>query len=185
MRKVFLFMMVTLDGYFEGENHDLSWHNVDREFNDNFIIPQTKKVKTILFGRRTYEMMARFWPSPEAKKSDPVTSELMENAEKFVFSKTLKSAEWKNTKLVNNHTFELVKKLKELDGEDIAIFGSNNLCVNLMEKGLIDEFRIIINPIVLEKGTRLFEGFNAGLNLKLLNSRQFKNGNILLCYSPI
>src|SRR5579872_1265701 len=99
MRKVFLFMMVSLDGYFEGPNHDLSWHNVDEEFN-KFAIAQTKNVGTLLFGRRTYELMRDFWPTEEARKTDPIVANQMNTTPKIVFSRTLKEAEetkyWKN-----------------------------------------------------------------------------------------
>lgn len=183
MRKVFLFMMVTLDGYFEGENHDISWHNVDKNFNDNFIIPQTKKVTTILFGRTTYEMMASFWPSDDAKKTDPITANLMDDAKKFVFSTTLKSVDWKNSVLVSTDAIQKVRELKEQDGNDIAIFGSNKLMVNLADAGLVDEFRIIVNPIALGSGTSLFTGLRKKLDLRLIKTQKFENGNVLLLYT--
>ena len=175
--------MVSLDGYFEGVDHDLSWHNIDEEFNDNFIIPQTKKVGTILFGRRTYEMMASFWPSEEAKRTDPVTSKIMTETEKFVFSKTLKKVDWEHTTLVSGRAIDQINRLKEQQGGDIAIFGSNNLMVSLVQSGLIDEFRIIINPVVLGKGTLFFHGIKEKFGFKLLYTKQFKNGNVLLTYS--
>src|SRR5260370_25415435 len=101
-RKLILFMMVSLDGYFEGENHDLSWHNVDAEFNE-YAIEQTKNVDTLLFGRRTYELMRDFWSTEHVRKTDPIVAKLMNETPKFVFSKKLKKVEetkyWKHVKL--------------------------------------------------------------------------------------
>src|SRR5512141_851647 len=99
MRKVLFFMMVTLDGFFEGRDHDINWHNVDEEFND-FAIAQLNEVDTLLFGRRTYEMMASYWPTEGAKKDDPIVAEKMNSLPKIVFSNTLSAVEWENTRLV-------------------------------------------------------------------------------------
>lgn len=99
MGKVFLFMMVSLDGFFEGPNHEIDWHNVDGEFNE-FAIEQAKDVGTMLFGRRTYELMASYWPTESAKKDDPVVAELMNSTPKNCLSRTLEKAEWNNTRLV-------------------------------------------------------------------------------------
>src|SRR6476660_2988966 len=110
MRNVFLFMMVSLDGYFEGPGHDISWHNVDAEFND-FAIAQTAKVDTLLFGRKTYELMASYWPT-ELAKDDPVVAGQMNETSKIVFSATLESAAWHNTRLVKNNALETVRQLK-------------------------------------------------------------------------
>lgn len=175
-------MMVSLDGFFEGLDHDLSWHNVDQEFNE-YAIEQTKSVDIILFGRRTYEMMANFWPTDQAK-DDPIVAGLMNNSKKIVFSKTLMKADWQNTILIKNNTAEEIIKLKKQEGKNIAIYGSNNLTVSLIEKGLVDEFRIMINPVVIGKGTLLFQGLQSKLDLTLMQTKNFKNGNVLLYYKP-
>lgn len=186
MRKLFLFMMVSLDGYIEGEDHDLSWHNVDEEFND-FAIPQTESVGTLLFGRRTYELMRDFWPTEEARTTDPVVANLMNTTPKIVFSHTLERVEeteyWRNIRLVKDNVVEEVKKLKSEGGKDVAVYGSNNLCITLLEEGLLDELRIMVNPIVIGKGTPLFAGIKEKVSLQLTTSRNFKNGNVLLTYS--
>lgn len=186
-RKIFLFMMVSVDGYFEGPNHDISWHSVDEEFNE-FAQKQTKEVSLMMFGKRTYELMRDYWPTELALQDDPLIADLMNNTPKVVFSTTLGSVKetehWKNVRLVSKDSIQEVKKLKEEGEGFIAIFGSNTLAVSLMEEGLIDEFRIIINPVVLGEGTPLFKGLKSKLNLKLLSIREFKNGNILLTYTP-
>jgi dihydrofolate reductase len=98
MRDVIVFDAITLDGFFEGPDNDLSWHRVDDEFND-FAWEQIKGCDAILFGRKTYELMASFWPSAEALKEDPITADLMNTWPKIVFSQTLKEAAWNNTRL--------------------------------------------------------------------------------------
>jgi len=182
MRKVFLFMMVSLDGYFEGPKHDLSWHNVDAEFNESFAIPQLQQADTLLFGRRTYELMASYWPTKLAHKDDRVVADLMNKTPKFVFSHKLKRVDWQNATLVSHDASGVVRKLKAAKGKDIAIFGSNNLSVSLLDSGLIDELRIMVNPVSIGKGTPLFKGIKKKPKLKLLSSRTFKNGNVLLTY---
>ena len=91
MRKLFSFNMVTLDGYFEGPNHEIDWHNVDGEFNE-FAIEQTGAVDMLLFGRVTYQLMASYWPTPDAIKNDPIVADLMNRLPKIVFSRTLEKA---------------------------------------------------------------------------------------------
>jgi len=183
MRKTYLFMMVSLDGFFEGPDHDIYWHNADEEF-DRFTIDQLGEVGTILFGRKTYEMMASFWPTETAKASDPIVAEKMNATPKIVFSKTLEKAEWQNTRLVRDGVKETVEDLKRQPGKDIAVFGSSDLAVSLLQMGLLDELRIMVNPVVLGGGKRLFEGIRDRLDLTLVNTRTFRNGNVLLYYQP-
>jgi len=180
-KKLFSFNMMTLDGFFEGPSKwDLSWHNVDDEFNE-FAIAQLNEIGTLLFGRVTYEGMASYWSSPDALKDDPVVAGLMNRIPKIVFSRTLKKAEWENTKLVTDKAVEEISKLKKQSDKDIAIFGSANLMSGLMRMDLIDEHRVMINPVILGSGTPLFQTKDK-LTLKLLKTKTFNNGNILLYY---
>lgn len=185
MAKLFLFMMVSVDGYFEGPGHDLSWHNVDAEFNE-FAIEQTKSVGTLLFGKTTYELMSSYWPTDGARKNDPIVAGLMNTTPKIVFSRSMKSLKeiphWENVKLANEINKADIEKLKSGSTKNLAIFGSNNLCVSLMEQGLVDEFRIMINPVAIGKGTPLFAGIKQKVTLNLAGSKAFKSGNILLTY---
>jgi dihydrofolate reductase len=183
MRKVLFFMMVTLDGFFEGPNHTIDWHNVDEEFN-MFANAQLDSVGTLLFGRVTYELMAAYWPSPSAAKNDPVTAEKMNQTPKIVFSRTLNKATWQNTRLIKENIVEEISKLKAEPGKDMIIFGSSDLSVTLIQHGLIDEIRIMVNPIVLGKGTTLFNGIRERLNLRLQKAQTFHSGNVLLYYQP-
>lgn len=184
MRTLYLFNMVTLDGFFEGPNRgEIGWHNVDEEFN-NFAIDQLNATGLLLFGRVTYEGMASYWPTPAAIKDDPEVAEKMNSIPKIVFSKKLERADWSNTKLIKSNVVEEVSKLKEQPGKDIAIFGSADLASTFTQHGLIDEYRIIVNPVVLGKGTPLFSEIKNRLSLNLLKTKSFKSGNVLLCYTP-
>jgi dihydrofolate reductase len=180
MRKLFSFNMVTLDGFFEGANHNISWHNVDAEFNE-FAIAQLNEIGTLLFGRVTYQMMATYWPTSEAVKNDPVVADLMNRMPKMVVSKTITTAEWNNTKLIKDRLADEISKLKKQSGQDLGIFGSANLVSTLMQMHLIDEHRVMVNPVILGTGTPLFKTKDK-FNLRLLRTRAFGNGNVLLCY---
>ena len=181
MRRLYLFNLITLDGFFDGPNGDLSWHNVDDEFHE-FATDQLNETDTILFGRRTYQMMASYWPTENAIKNDPIVAGKMNSLPKVVFSKTLTKASWNNTMLVKEDTAKFVLNLKTQRGRDIAILGSSDLAVSLMKLNLIDEFRIMINPVVLISGKTLFHGLDDKTHLKLVKTRAFKSGNVLLCY---
>jgi len=181
MKRLFSFNMITLDGFFEGlAKWDLRWHNVDNEFNE-FAVAQLNEIDTILFGRVTYQGMASYWSSSGAVKNDPIVAGLMNQIPKIVFSKTLNQTDWNNTRLVKGHIADEVSKLKKQSGKDLAIFGSANLMSELTRMGLIDEYRIMVNPVILGVGTPLFQTKDI-LNLKLLKTRTFENGNVLLTY---
>jgi dihydrofolate reductase len=181
MRKLISFNMMTLDGFFEGPAHDITWHNVDQEFND-FAIEQLDTIDTLIFGRMTYEMMSSFWPSAVAIETDQVVAERMNRLPKLVFSRTLARADWQNTRLVNGDPVAEITRLKNAPGGNLFVFGSANLSATLISHALIDEFRVIINPLVLGKGTPLFKGITTSIKLQLTRSQSFSNGNVLLVY---
>jgi dihydrofolate reductase len=186
MRKLFSFNMVTLDGYFAGPNDEIDWHNVDGEFNE-FAIEQTSAstVDMLLFGRVTYQLMASYWSTPDAIKNDPIVADMMNRTPKIVFSRTLEKAGWNNTRLIKDHIAEEITKLKQQPGKDLALFGSANLMSTLVKMDLINEHRIMVNPIVLGSGKPLFQDIHTPLKLKLVNTRVFRSGNVLLTYQPI
>jgi len=174
-------MMVSLDGYVEGEHHDLSWHNVDEEFNE-FAHAQNNHLDTVLFGRRTYDLMAGYWPTPQGNEDRP-TADWMTRVRKVVVGRPFEPT-WENTEVVSGNLVEAITKIKNEPGTDIAILGSNTLAVSLMEADLVDEFRLMYAPVAIGKGTPLFAGLKKPVGLRLLDSRMFKNGNILLRYAP-
>ena len=184
MRKLFVFNLVTLDGYFEGPNREIDWHTVDAEFN-GYAIDMLNSVDTLIFGRVTYELMASYWPTPDAIKNDPIVAEKMNTLPKIVFSKTLEKAEWHNTRLVKANIEEEIKRIKKQSGKDIALLGSGSILSQFAQQGVIDEYRIMVNPLVLGNGKPLFRGIKDRLNLKLTKARTFGNGDVLLYYQPV
>ena len=184
MRKVIMFNLITLDGYFEGINKwDINWHQVDDEFNE-YSIEQLNQCSGIIFGRVTYEGMAAYWPSPTAIESDPLVAGKMNSIPKYVFSKTLEKVDWNNTQLIKGEAVEELKMLKQISGKDLFIFGSANLSSTFTKNGLIDEYRLMVNPVILGAGTPLFTENGEMLKMKLLNIKSFHNGNVLLYYQP-
>ena len=185
MSKLLVFNSVTLDGYFVDKNGDISWaHKNDPEWNA-FVENNAKGESVLVFGRITYEMMASWWPTPEAMKSMPVVAERMNNLPKVVFSRTLDRASWNNTRLVKSDIAGAIRKMKKEPGSDLVIMGSGSIVAQLAQEGLIDEFQIALNPVVLGKGRTMFDGVKEKLNLKLTKTRTFANGNVFLCYEPM
>jgi dihydrofolate reductase len=184
MRKLGVFNLVTLDGYFAGQGGDISWHNADTEFQE-YAEKNSNSGNTLLFGRVTYELMAGFWTSADALKNDPIVAKGMSSSPKIVFSRTLDKADWVNTRLVKDDMIGEVRKLKQQSGKDLTILGSGSIVAQLAQAGLIDEFRFMLNPVVLGKGKTMFENIRERLVLKLMESRTFGNGNVLLNYKSI
>jgi dihydrofolate reductase len=187
MRKLSVFNSVTLDGYFAGPNGDLSWAHdgsEDSEFN-SFVADNAKGGGVLLFGRVTYELMASYWPTPEALRKDPVVAERMNSLLKVVFSRTLAEASWSNTTLVNGDLAAEVRRLKEAPGESMVILGSGSIVSQLTAMGLIDEYQFVVTPVVLGKGKTMFDGIKEKLPLKLTKTRSFGNGKVFLRYERI
>jgi dihydrofolate reductase len=184
VRKVNAFNFVTLNGYFEGPKGDISWHKHGAEESE-YAMEGLKSGGTLLFGRVTYEMMASYWPTPDAIKNAPIVADGMNNAEKIVFSRTLKKVEWNNARLVKDNIVEEIKKMKRMSGKDMTLLGSGSILTQFAEHGLIDEYQIMVDPVVLGEGTAIFKGIKHKLDLKLTMTRTFKSGVVLLCYQPV
>jgi len=185
MRRLIAFEQVSLDGFFVDANGDMSWaHKRDPEWIE-FADSNASGDGALLFGRVTYEMMASFWPTPAAMETMPVVAEGMNNMPKAVFSRTLEKASWKNTTLVKGDIVAEVRRMKREPGPGMAILGSGSIVSQLAPAALIDEFQIVVNPIVLGKGRTLFEGVKEKLGLKLIKTRAFGNGNVVLYYEPM
>ncbi len=186
MRKIILFNLISIDGYFAGVDGDISWHNVDDEFNE-FAVEQTKTFGTIIFGRTTFEMFEEYWPKalvdPATSDEDREIAQTIDDATKIVFSKTLTETSWNNSKIFSEINPENIKEWKERDGQDAVIFGSGTIAKQLAELDLIDEYRLMVNPVILGSGKNMFEDLDKK-NLKLDSLKQFGNGNVLLTYLP-
>jgi len=179
MRKLIMWNLVTLDGFFEGpKSWDLDFHNdVWGDELEQLSVDQLKAADLLLFGRITYQGMASYWPSAQGE-----TAELMNGIAKVVFSRTLDRAEWHNTQLVKANAEEVVARLKQQSGKDMLIFGSANLSSQLMEKGLIDEYRLGLSPLVLGSGNPLFKAGAHRIKMRLLEARPLKSGCVILRY---
>ncbi len=184
MRKVIVFNQVSLDGFIADANGNMQWaHRSDPEWNA-FVAENAKGDAAFLFGRKTYDLMASYWPTPMAAKNNPVVADCMNAMPKVVVSKTMDKASWNNTRVLNGDLVKEVKKLKNESGPDFVIFGSGTIVSQLADAGLIDEYQFALNPIALGKGKGMFDGLKQRVALKLTKSRAFGNGNVFLCYEP-
>jgi dihydrofolate reductase len=187
VRKLVVFNHVTLDGYFTDRNGDMSWAhrgNDDAEY-QAFVAENARGGGQLLFGRITYGLMAGYWPTPNAIQNDPVVAEGMNRMPKVVFSRTLDKASWNNTKLVKGDIASEVRKMKKEPGQGMAILGSGSIVSQLAPQGLIDEYQVVVNPVVLGEGRTMFDGIHEKLNLKLTKTQTFRNGKVFLCYEPM
>jgi dihydrofolate reductase len=181
MRKLIVFNQVSLDGFIADANGDMSWaHKSDPEW-IAFTSGNAKGGGELCFGRKTYDQMAGFWPSAEAKKTMPEVAKGMNELPKVVFSKKMRKAEWNNTRVFKDAVAGM-KKLKAEQGHDLVIMGSGTVVADLAAAGLVDTWQLAVNPVMLGSGKKQ----NASeLSLKLAGVRKFKNGNVVLTYTAV
>lgn len=179
MRKLIMWNLITLDGYFEGaKNWDLPWHErLWGEELERFSLQQLESADMLLFGRVTYEGMAAYWQTVQGKIAD-----YMNNLPKVVCSRTLQTAAWNNTTLVKNKVAGEVARLKQQGNGNIFVFGSANLSKMLINEGLFDEYRLGIAPVIHGNGRLLFSDGLQPQGLELLETRPLSNGCVILCY---
>jgi dihydrofolate reductase len=183
MRKLNSFTFITLNGFYKGANEDIGWHKqFQGEEENKYSSDSMKSDNVLLFGRTTYEMMASWWTSEEAKKQMPELVEGINKADKIVFSKTLQHAGWENTKVISGDLIAEVNKLKQESQKDLTILGSGSVLAQLAEFGLVNEFKIMIDPIVIPSGTTLFNTIKEPLRLKFISGKSFKSGSVLVRY---
>ncbi len=148
-----------------------------------------KSLGAVIFGRTTYDLMASYWPTPEGINSEPIVANIMNTIPKIVYSETLKEVKdspvWRNVNIFRKIKPEEIVKIKKQKGKDIAVLGSGTIVQQFTNLGLIDEYKLIVNPIILGTGKPLFKDINEKLKLKLVNTKIFKNGNVLLHYGMI
>lgn len=182
MQKLIMFNNVTLDGCFADAQGDVSWaHSDDPELNE-FVSENASGNGKLLMGRVTYEMMASYWPTPMAAANNPVVAEGMNRMTKIVFSRTMNQASWINTKLMKSDLVTTVRKIKSESGPGLAILGSGSIVTQLAPEGLIDEYQLVVHPIVMGSGRPLFGDLQKRLDLKLSKTRTFRSGKVYLCY---
>jgi dihydrofolate reductase len=185
------FNHITIDGFFAGPNGEIDWFKEikkDDEYDAYTHEQSSRSGNTLIFGHTTYEMMKSYWPTPVAIKNDPGMAGVVNNSPKIVFSKTLKNVEegvyWKNIKLYHEINPEEIINLKKQEGKDFTILGSGSIMQQFANLGLIDEYQLVVVPVVLGAGKPLFKDVKK-TNLKLLEARAFSNGIVLLRYRSV
>ncbi len=196
MRKIVMFNRVTLEGFFSGPDGNLDWVVPDREL-DRAGAAGIPGTDTVLFGRRTYAMFAAFWPHalddsptspnphmPRARSPEMRAMAVMLNeASKIVFSRTLKEATWKNTRILRKLDPREIEAMKRGPGKDMIIFGSGSIVSQLTEHSLIDEYQFVVDPVLLGQGEPLFHGLPRGARLELKEAKAYPSGNVMLRYT--
>lgn len=187
MRKIVLFQHQSLDGFCATKDGGLGWIPFTPAL-ERYAEKIVASVGSPMYGRNTFELM-KYWRTvlhdPSASKHAQEHAQWIENVEKIVFSTTLTSDDWNNTKIISGNILEEVTKLKEQEGKDLVIFGSPTLASSLMELGLIDEFQFTISPIVLGEGKTFLRNINKKVHLELLHSEQIEGGVITAQYRLI
>lgn len=182
MRKLIMWNLVTLDGYFEGEKPwDLDWHgSIWGPELERLAIEQLGGADMLLFGRVTYEGMAAHWRTAEGEVAG-----LMNRLPKVVVSRTLGEADWANTTLVKDDAAAAVRRLKREGDRDILVFGSADLSATLIDEDLFDEYRLAVAPVVLGHGTSLFGRNLKRKSLTLVAAKPLSSGGVILRYAPV
>ena len=193
-----MFNRVTPEGYFASPDGNLDWVVPENEIDKaGAAAAENTKSGTILFGRRTYEMFASFWPhvredssaapnphNPRQQSPEMVAMAKMLNAaEKLVFSRTLKETTWNNSRIIGEFDPRKIEALKKETGEDMIIFGSGSIVSLLTQHGLIDEYQFVVSPLLLGSGKPLFSGVTNGSRLNLLEARGYPSGTVMLRYA--
>jgi dihydrofolate reductase len=187
MRKVIVTMWVTLDGFIAGPNNDMSWVRVDEAMGtyENDLV---SAADTLLLGRVTYQSFAGAWPhvpdNPAASEGEKEYARKLNRMRKIVFSRTLDTAEWNNSTLLHGISPDDIVAVKQESGKNIVIYGSASVVQALMELGLIDEYQLLVHPIVLGSGKRLFKDGSKTTALRLVEAKTFSSGVVLLSYQP-
>ena len=190
-----MFNHVTADGYFAGPDGNLSWVVPDEEI-DKAAVQRMPTIDTILLGRRTYELFEAYWPHAlndsqtaadphDSSRRSPTLRDMavwINEANKLVFSRTLKKVGWKNTRIRPGIDPGAIEAMKREPGKDMIVFGSGSVVSELTRHGLIDEYQFVVNPVLLGQGKPLMEGMSNGAKLKLRESRQYPSGNVVLRY---
>lgn len=186
MRPLIFFMHTSLDGFVAGVNGEMDWIVIEDEIFD-FVDSMTEKADAALYGRVTYEMMQNYWPTaaeqPNASRHAITHSAWYKQVSKIVLSKTLSGEGLSNTTIIRDNLADNINAIKQRDGKHILIFGSPSASHTLMRLGLIDEFWLFVNPILLGQGMPLFKGIPGKVKLNLVESKPFKCGVIALHYT--
>ncbi len=190
MRKIIYLMHLSLDGLVAGPNgdFDLDWISYSDEL-ESYVHALHDSTDAVIYGRVTFQIMEAYFPTvldnpATGGAGDLKHAQWLDKVPKYVFSRTLESSDWNNTVIINGDIAEEVKRIKEQPGKDIWMLASPTLAQEFMRLGLIDEYRLNVNPVILGSGKSLFAGVNTQVKLKLLEARTLENGIIALRYEP-
>ena len=183
MGRLSTFQFLTLNGFYKGPDEDTSWHRHGGEESD-FASEGAQSGSILLFGRTTYDMMASWWPTAQAKEAMPGVAKGMNESQKIVVSRSLKKASWQNTRIVND-LLPGIRQLKQESTNDITLLGSGTILTQLASAGLIDVYQFMIDPVALGQGTTILQGLEHQLDLQLTSHRVFNSGVVLLTYEPL
>jgi dihydrofolate reductase len=188
MRKLVSFMHVSLDGFVTDPKGSMDWIKVDNEMFE-LSGQQTERSDTALYARKTYQMMEAYWPTaadqPDASKHDKEHSAWYKKVEKVVLSKTMKGQKLPNTSILSENVIEEIIKLKQKPGKDIVMFGSPSAVHLLSSENLIDDYFVMINPILIGPGIPLFKGIKHRTGLTLVSNQLYKSGVVCLHYQKL
>jgi dihydrofolate reductase len=177
VRRVIVSNVASLEGFFETPAKTLDFVVLDQEFSD-YAKAMLRAADTLVFGRATYQRMARYWPTAPV---DEIATQ-MNNLPKVVFSRTPQTVEWNNSRLAKNNLQEEVSNLKKQPGKDLVVLGSAIVASSLLQAGLVDEYRVILQPVLLGRGNALFKDITERIQLKLMSAKAFGSGAVLLSY---
>jgi len=188
MRKIKLQMQMTLDGFVGGVNGELDWMVWDWDaVLKNYVTDLTSTADTFLMGRATGEGMAVYWPTvasnPESSEEDKWIAGKLNSLPKVVFSRTITSIDWTNTRVAND-ILEEVRELKKEPGKDIIIYGGAGIVSSFIRENLIDEYHLFINPVIIGKGKTIFGNVKEQMKLRLVNAITSTTGIVILQYQP-
>jgi dihydrofolate reductase len=181
MKKLRVFESISVDGYFTDGHGTMDWAYAlpqDADFSA-WVSGNASGGGELLFGRKTYQEMVAFWPTPAAAERMPEVARGMNAARKYVVSKTIQPA-WNNTQLLKGELVQAVRDLKAGDGPGIAILGSGKVAAQLGEAGLVDEYQFVVLPVALGAGRTVF---TRGRALQLLDQRAFRCGRVVVSYA--
>lgn len=189
MRKLIVTMWVTLDGFIAGPNGEMNFVTdmFDEEmgkYEDNLV----SSADTLILGRVTYQSFAGAWPhvpeNPSVSEGEKEYARKLNSMRKIVFSKTLEKAEWNNSDLMREVIPDEIEKLKREEGKDMVIYGSASIVQQLTNLGFIDEYQLLVHPVILGSGKPLFKNITDKVNLKLVSTKTFSSGIVVLSYQP-
>ena len=196
MRRILVFNRVSADGYFTAPDGNLDWAVPEPEI-DKAAGESASSMDTILFGRKTYEMFARFWPTvsveaptaPDPHDNGRQSADMrniaivLNRMTKLVFTNTLKTVAWKNSRIAGAFDPAAVAAMKKKDGKDMIVFGSGTIVSELTRHGLVDEYQFVVSPLMLGSGKQMIAGLDAHARLRLLEAKRYPSGNVMLRYS--